>query len=134
MRRDKTTRRLFYNWQIKILCFLFAGFLFFYFGLATQESRTVTLPLTVIMPEGYKADSIVPETVELQIKGKENQVFMINVSNVKISVDFSKVSEEGVAIAPVVIDVGGEASVLDLSTISLSTNPSQVKIYFSADV
>ncbi len=134
MRRKKTTQRLFYNWQIKILCFLLAAFLFFLFGLMLQEARTVTLPLTVIMPEGYKADSLVPETVELEIKGKENQVYMINVENVKISVDFSKVEKEGVAIAPVVIDVGGETSVLDLSSISLTTNPSQVKIYFSADV
>ena len=132
MRRNKTSQRLFYNWQIKVLCFLLAVFLFFYFGLATQESRTVTLPLTVIMPEGYKADSIVPQTVELQIKGKENQVYMINVSNLKISVDFSMVSQEGVAVAPVVIEVGQD-SVLDLSSISLTTNPAQVKVYFSLE-
>jgi YbbR domain-containing protein len=131
MRRNKTNRRLFYNWQIKILCFLFAGFLYFFFGLTVQETRTVDLPLTVIMPEEYKADSIVPDTVTLTIKGKENQVYMINVENLKISVDFSKVEKEGVAVAPVVIDVGGEESVLDLSTVSLSTDPSQVKIYFS---
>lgn len=131
MRRNKSSHRFFYNWQIKVLCFLLACFLFFFFGLVIQESRTVTLPLTVILPEGYKADSIVPETVDLEIKGKENQVHMINVENIKLTVDFSKVSQEGVAVAPVVIDVGGEASVLDLSTISLATNPSQVKIYFS---
>ena len=84
------------------------------------------------MPEGYKADSIVPQTVELQIKGKENQVYMINVSNLKISVDFSMVSQEGVAVAPVVIEVGQD-SVLDLSSISLTTNPAQVKVYFSLE-
>ena len=131
MRRNKTNQRLFYNWQIKILCFLLAAFLFFFFGLAMQETRTVTLPLTVLMPEDYKADSLVPDTVELTIRGKENQVYMINVEKVKITVDFTKVEKEGVSVAPVVIDVGGEESVLDLSSISLSTNPSQVKIYFS---
>ncbi len=133
MSRNKTFQKIFYNWQIKILCFLLAVFMYFFLGLILQETRTVSLPLKVTMPEGYKADSIVPTSAELVISGKEDQVYMVDLSKVTLTVDFSKVSQEGVSLAAVQIDMGGQDSVLDFSTLSFSTNPSQVKVFFSLD-
>ncbi len=131
MRRNKSFQRIFYNWQIKLLCFLLAVFMYFFLGQVLQETRTVTLPLNVVLPENYKADSIVPDSVELEIRGKENQVYMIDPAKVTITVDFSKVSQEGVSIAPVVVTMGDQEEILDFSSLSVSTNPSQIKVYFS---
>lgn len=133
MSHKKTFQKIFYNWQIKILCFLLAVFAYFFLGLVLQETRTVTLPLNIVMPDGYKADSIVPTDAELTIKGKEEQVYMIDISKVTLTVDFSKVSQEGVSLAAVQINMGSQDEVLDFSELSISTNPSQVKIYFSLD-
>lgn len=133
MSRNKTFQKIFYNWQIKILCFLLAVFMYFFLGLVLQETRTVSLPLNVTMPEDYKADSIVPTSAEFVISGKEDQVYMVDLSKVTLTVDFSKVSQEGVSLAAVQIDMGGQDSVLDFSTLSFSTNPSQVKVFFSLD-
>ena len=134
MSRNKSSfQRIFYNWQIKLLCFLLAVFMYFFLGLTLQETRTVTLPLNVVMPEGYKADSLVPTSVDLIITGKEDQVYMIDTSKVTITVDFSKVSSEGVASVPVKINMGTQGDVLDFSSLSITTNPSRVKIYFSLD-
>lgn len=133
MSRNKSFQRIFYNWQIKLLCFLLAVFMYFFLGLVLQETRTVSLPLNVVMPEGYKAESIVPTSAELVITGKKDQVYMIDPSKVTLTVDFSKVSQEGVSLAAVQIDMGGQGTVLDFSALSISTNPSQVKVYFTLD-
>lgn len=133
MSRKKTFQKIFYNWQIKILCFLLAVFAYFFLGLALQETRTVTLPLNIVMPEGYKADSIVPTNAELTIKGKEDQVYMIDLTKVTLTVDFSKVNQEGVALASVQINMGSQGEVLDFSELSISANPSQIKVYFTVD-
>lgn len=131
MSRNKSFQRIFYNWQIKLICFLLAVFMYFFLGLVLQETRTVTLPLNVVMPEEFKADSIVPTTVELKITGKEDQVYMVDPSKITVTVDFSKVDQEGVSVAPVQIEMGNQEKVLDFSTLSISTDPSQVKVYFS---
>lgn len=131
MSRNKSFQRIFYNWQIKLLCFLLAVFMYFFLGLVLQETRTVTLPLNVVMPEEFKADSIVPTTVELKITGKEDQVYMVDPSKITVTVDFSKVDQEGVSVAPVQIEMGNQEKVLDFSTLSITTDPSQVKVYFS---
>jgi hypothetical protein len=131
MSRNKSFQRIFYNWQIKLLCFLLAVFMYFFLGLVLQETRTVILPLNVVMPEEFKADSIVPTTVELKITGKEDQVYMVDPSKITVTVDFSKVDQEGVSVAPVQIEMGNQEKVLDFSTLSITTDPSQVKVYFS---
>ncbi len=133
MSRNKTLKKVFYNWQIKILCFLLAVFMYFFLGLVLQETRTVSLPLNIVMPENYKADSIIPNSAELVISGKEDQVYMIDPSKVTLTVDFSKVNQEGVSLAAVQIDMGGQDAVLDFSSLSISTNPSNVKVYFTLD-
>ncbi len=131
MRHNKFLQKIFYNWQIKILCFLLAVFAYFILGLVLQDTRTVQLPLEVTLPDGYKADSNIPDSVDLVIKGSQDQIYMLDVDYVKVSVDFSFVDHEGVSTAPVVIKLEGPNGVVDTSSVSISTNPMQVKIYFS---
>ncbi len=131
MRRNKFFQKIFYNWQIKILCFLVAVFAYFVLGLVLQETRTVQLPLEITLPEDYKADSNIPTSVDLVIKGSQDQIYMLDIDYVKVSVDFSSVDHEGVSVAPVVIRLEGPNGVVDTSSVSISTNPMQVKIYFS---
>ena len=131
MRRNKFFQRVFYNWQVKILCFLLAVFMYFFLGLVIQDTRTVKLPLEVTLPSGYNADSNIPTSVDLVIKGTQERIYMIEVDDIHVSVDFSNVDHEGVNIAPVVITMDGPNQSLDTSSVSISTNPTQVKIYFS---
>lgn len=131
MRRNKLFQRVFYNWQVKVICFLLAVFMYFFLGLVLQDTRTIRLPLEVILPEGYTADSNIPSSVNLLIKGTQDRIYMVDVDDVRVSVDFSAVDHEGVNTAPVVITMDGPNGSLDLSSVSISTDPTQVKIYFS---
>ena len=85
----------------------------------------------VTLPSGYNADSNIPTSVDLVIKGTQERIYMIEVDDIHVSVDFSNVDHEGVNMAPVVITMDGPNQSLDTSSVSIFTNPTQVKIYFS---
>ena len=129
--RSKFFSKVFYNWQIKIICFLLAVLVYFVLVFSIQSSRTMTLPLTVTLPENYIAESNIPTTVELVIQGTEDRIYMIDVSNLSVSADFTTVNHEGVNYAPVVIETGELEKYIDTSVISIYTKPSQVKVYFT---
>ena len=129
--RSKFFQKLFYNWQVKIICLLLAILVYFVLLFSIQSSRSMTLPLEVTLPDGYKAESTIPRSVELVIQGTEDQIFMIDPAKISVSADFSTVNREGVNYAVVEIDTGDLTSYIDTSALSIFTRPSQVKIYFS---
>ena len=129
--RSKFLQKLLYNWQVKIICLLLAVLVYFVLLFSIQSSRSMTLPLKVTLPDGYKAESTIPKSVELVIQGTEDQIFMIDPAKISVSADFITVNREGVNYAVVEIDTGDLTSYIDTTALSIFTRPSQVKIYFS---
>ncbi len=129
--RSKFLQKLLYNWQVKIICLLLAVLVYFVLLFSIQSSRSMTLPLKVTLPDGYKAESTIPKSVELVIQGTEDQIFMIDPAKISVSADFTTVNREGVNYAVVEIDTGDLSSYIDTTALSIFTRPSQVKIYFS---
>ncbi|MBQ3729915.1 MAG: hypothetical protein II813_04180 [Spirochaetales bacterium] len=129
--RSKFLQKLLYNWQVKIICLLLAVLVYFVLLFSIQSSRSMTLPLKVTLPDGYKAESTIPKSVELVIQGTEDQIFMIDPAKISVSADFTTVNREGVNYAVVEIDTGDLTSYIDTTALSIFTRPSQVKIYFS---
>ena len=129
--RSKFFQKLFYNWQVKILCLLFSVLIYFVLVFTIQSERKVTLPVTVNMPELYHAESNVPKNVKLVIQGTEDQIYMIDVSKITLSADFSTVNREGVNYAVVQIDTNELEKHVDTSSLHIYTIPSQLKVYFS---
>ena len=129
--RSKFLQKLLYNWQVKIICLLLAVLVYFVLLFSIQSSRSMTLPLKVTLPDGYKAESTIPKSVELVIQGTEDQIFMIDPAKISVSADFTTVNREGVNYAVVEIDTGVLTSYIDTTALSIFTRPSQVKIYFS---
>ena len=130
--RSKFLQKLLYNWQVKIICLLLAVLVYFVLLFSIQSSRSMTLPLKVTLPDGYKAESTIPKSVELVIQGTEDQIYLIDTSKIVLRVDFSHVNREGVNYADIKIDTGALGDYVDLSAISIYTQPSQMKVYFSA--
>ena len=129
--RSKFLQKLLYNWQVKIICLLLAVLVYLVLLFSIQSSRSMTLPLKVTLPDGYKAESTIPKSVELVIQGTEDQIFMIDPTKISVSADFTTVNREGVNYAVVEIDTGDLTSYIDTTALSIFTRPSQVKIYFS---
>lgn len=128
---SKFFQKVFYNWQIKIICFLLAVLVYFVLVYSIQSSRVITLPLEVTLPEDYVAQSNIPTSVDLVIQGTEDRIYMIDVSRFSVNADFSTVNREGVNYAVVDIETGELEKYIDLSEISIYTRPSQVKVYFT---
>ena len=98
-----------------------------------QTSRKVTLPVEVKMPTNYVAQSNVPKSVELVIQGTEDQIYLIDVSQISLSADFTSVSREGVNYATVHINTNDLEHHIDMSALHVYTVPSQIKVYFGTN-
>lgn len=128
--RSKFFQKVLYNWQIKLICFILAIFVYFLLVFSIQTSRKVSLPVEVKLPAGYTATSNVPSSIDLIIQGTEDQIYMIDASSIYLTVDFSTVNREGINYATVEIDTGDLQKYVNTSEISIYTKPSQVRVYF----
>lgn len=128
--RSKFFQKVFYNWQIKLICFILAIFVYFVLVFSIQTSRKVSLPVEVKLPEGYTATSNIPSSIDLIIQGTEDQIYMIDASSIYLTVDFSTVNREGINYATVEIDTGDLQKYVNTSEISIYTKPSRVRVYF----
>ncbi len=132
MKRNKSTSNdgIFSNWQIKILCFIFAVIVFVIVFYTSLETRKVTLPLQVILPESYEPTSVIPDSGTLVIMGDETEIYLIRADSVRLYADFSGVSSDGIAIAPVQVDYDELEVYVDLSEVYFRSSPLFVRIYF----
>lgn len=118
------------NWQAKIICLLLAILIYFLALNSVQTRREITIPLNVVLPASYTATSIVPESVNVVIKGTEDRIYMVDPKSMSASADFSKVNREGVSSVPVVLDLSSYIGQLSLDKVSIYPEPSSIKVYF----
>lgn len=130
MKFDKSSHKFFKNWQIKILCFVFALFIYAFVAFESDGERVVTMPLEIIMPDGYKPASLIPESASVIIRGSEKQIYLVDVNRVRLYADFSEVHDKGVASANITVDYSELMDYINFTDISIFTKPSVIKIYF----
>lgn len=132
MKRSKSSSNegFFSNWQVKILCFVFAVLVFVMVYYTGMETRRVSLPLDVILPENYEAVSVIPESSTLLVMGDGEDIYLINPDSVRLYADFSEVSRSGIAVVPVQVDYESLEDYIDLSDVYFRSSPLFVRIYF----
>ncbi|MCR5761043.1 MAG: hypothetical protein K6F82_03475 [Sphaerochaetaceae bacterium] len=132
MKRSKSSSNegFFSNWQVKILCFVFAVLVFVMVYYTGMETRRVSLPLDVILPENYEAVSVIPESSTLLVMGDGEDIYLINPDSVRLYADFSAVSRSGIAVVPVQVDYESLEDYVDLSEVYFRSSPLFVRIYF----
>jgi hypothetical protein len=128
MKRNKYFQNLIYDWPAKILSLVFAIGIYLFIQYSTIGARVVTIPLNVILPATYVAESLVPNSVDISIKGNDDIIYLIDPDYISASVDFSFVGESGIAAAPVVLDY--EENVFNNGGIFISAEPSLIRILF----
>jgi hypothetical protein len=128
MKRNKYFQNLIYDWPAKILSLVFAIGIYLFIQYSTIGARVVTIPLNVALPSAYAAESLVPNSVDISIKGNDDIIYLIDPDYITASIDFSFVGESGIATAPVVLDY--EENVFNNGGIYISAEPSQFRILF----
>lgn len=128
MIKNSFIQNLLFQWQVKVICLVLAISVYFLVSFSSYSDREVLIPLDVILPNEYIAESLVPQTIDLVIEGNENIIYLIDPSLVRAKVDFSNVSKEGIVSAPVLLEY--EEKVFEKGDIVLNTKPTSVRISF----
>ena len=115
---------------IKVLSLLVAIAIYTTFKFVNLDSRTVSLPLEVIMPDNLVALSLVPEKTDVLISGDDNLIYLVDPDKIKVSADFSTVVEEGVSIVP--INLTYDIGLFKDTTIYFRAVPDVIRIKFEA--
>ncbi len=128
MKLNKYFQSMLINWPAKVLSLVFALLVYAFIQYSTIGSRVVTIPLAVTLPQAMEAQSLVPNSVEVSIRGNEDIIYLIDPETITALVDFSSVTEEGIATEPVVLVY--EEEVFNSAGIALVPNPNQFRILF----
>ncbi|MCH3917344.1 MAG: hypothetical protein LKE40_07765 [Spirochaetia bacterium] len=127
MSQNKLVQFVSYNWKVKMTCLLLAICLVSFIGYARQKDREVTIPLTVVLPQGYQAESLVPKNVDIWIHGDEHLIYLIDPSQIKASADFSYVDKPGIAQADVVLSYDSDTFKRGEVTATAKTHTCRIK-------
>ncbi len=128
MKLNKHLENLLYHWPAKMISLVFAICIYLFIQYSTVGARVVTIPLDVELPSGYEAMSLVPESVEIEIRGNDDIIYLIDPNSIMASLDLSFVQQEGIASAPVLLKY--EKNVFESGGVSVSPNPSHYRILF----
>lgn len=129
MKLSKYLQSFLVNWPAKVLSLVFALLVYVFIQYSTMGARVVTIPVQVSLPPSLEAQSLVPTSVEVIIRGNEDVIYLIDPNAIKASIDFSAVEQAGIFTALVVLSY--EERVFDSAGISLVANPNQYRILFS---
>lgn len=129
MNRNSTIQLVLEHWQIKIVCLLLAICVYFLISFSSTGSRMVEIPLEVNLPTKYVAESLVPDSISIKIRGSEDIIYLIDPSLIVAHVDFSKVDNIGISKEPVVLNY--DEKVFRKGNITVSTVPSDIRISFT---
>lgn len=128
MRTNKYVQNLLFNWPAKVLSLVFALLVYAFIQYSTLDTRVVTVPLSVSLPAALAAESLVPQKVEIQIKGNEDIIYLVDPAAIAASIDFSDVRQPSIATRPVVLIY--DEHVFDSAQITLTAQPNQFRILF----
>ena len=126
--KSKIVSTILQNWIPKIFSLLIALFIVLAVRFMNVNDRVVTLPLHVLLPEGYEAASLVPDTVEAVITGPDSIIYLVDPSEISASADFSSVSGSGIARVPVMLEY--QENIYTRDGLVVSARPSSVRILF----
>lgn len=130
MKHKSSSNGFFSNWQVKIVCLILAVLIYFAFAVGMPGERKIKMPLNLILPEGFNVTSLIPSDAEVVIRGEEGKIYMVDVNRIKLVADFSDVKTAGVASVPVVIDYQELLDYIDVTDLTIYTNPANIKLYF----
>lgn len=127
-RLNKYLQRFLVNWPAKVLSLLLALVVYAFIHYSSIGARSVTIPITVLLPEQMEAQSLVPASIDVEIRGNEHIIYLISPDSITAVADFSKVDKEGITVANVRLTY--EEEVFKRGEITLKASPSSVRVLF----
>ncbi len=95
MRQASFLNRLFDRWPVKIICIALAIVLYILFRVNTLTERQLTIPLKVITAEGFIVSSEYPGSINVSLRGDEDELQGILPDDIEAFVTLVPYPEEG---------------------------------------
>lgn len=126
--RDKISFLLLDNWKPKLISIILAICVFSFFYYFNHSSRTVTVPLEIVLPSDYEAESLIPNSIDIEIIGNQNVIYLIDPNLIIAEIDFSSVNKEGISITNVILKY--DEKMFSKGNVNLVATPQSVKVSF----
>ena len=124
--RSRWTKLVERNWPAKIISVAAAIMLFLFYRATSLEERFFSVPLDVIINEGYAVSSSTPASVKVSLRGSEENIFLILEDDVEVFADFSKHDSEGQFREPLKFLKTGSAR--NIEGLEIKLDPSEITL------
>ncbi|MBN2626852.1 MAG: hypothetical protein JXA95_09325 [Spirochaetales bacterium] len=84
-----------HRWHIKIFSFLLAVLLFKFYQISNLDERFFSVPLELIMDDGFIPAGDYPSHVTVTIRGASEEIFSVQEEDIRTTADFSSHKTEG---------------------------------------
>lgn len=128
MTKNSFLQSVLFQWQVKLVCILLALSFYFLISFSAYTDRQAVIPLEVILPVDYDAESLVPNSITININGSDKIIYLINPALISASVDFSDVDKVGITRRTVVLSY--DDKVFNKGEITVSSMPETIRIAF----
>lgn len=81
--------RIIDHWPVKVISFVAAMFLVFFYKIATLERRIFSVPLNIKISEQNVISNTFPKTVKIEVRGKKDNIFLVLENDISAEVDLS---------------------------------------------
>lgn len=128
MTKNSFLQSVLFQWQVKLVCILLALSFYFLISFSAYTDRQAVIPLEVILPVDYDAESLVPNSITININGSDKIIYLIDPALISASVDFSDIDKVGIARRTVVLSY--DDKVFNKGEITVSSMPETIRIAF----
>ncbi len=118
--------RIFANWPAKILSLAAAVVIFMFYRMSNLEERFFSVPVHVILPEGFAISSDYEKSVKVTIRGDADKIYPILENDIFAFVDLRDHRNAGRYKEPVKIEKRGTAK--DIESIEIRVDPAELTV------
>ncbi|MCQ2578462.1 MAG: CdaR family protein [Treponema sp.] len=120
MKVNQLIDRFTHNWPQKLVCFVFALFLYLFYHMSQVDRKTIVIPLKVYDQGEVMLVSNIPSSVKLTVRADKNNISSIKNSDFTASINLNYLTESGNFRVPVVLVVSDSISALDPLEVKMS--------------
>lgn len=126
MRIKDFINRITENWVVKAACILTAIFVYIFYTLSNQDSRSFTVPLGIDSSGVMTAAGSYPTRVRVTLKGAAEEISSVRESDVSAYIDLGYVAKDGTYSLPVLVRMPEQALLLD--TLEVNVSPKEINL------
>lgn len=126
----KTTlliKRFLQNWPVKVICLVLALFIYAFYQMSTLDSKTISLPLSVISNGSMVHSNTITHYVRVSIRGKTEDLVQISESDFTTYLDLNYYTESGAHNIPVSVLLSENA--VKMSPLEYSCDPETIEVF-----